>query len=153
MRCMACGCCAPTKYVEFYQNIGALVMRFSKEIKGELCKRCINKYYIEYTGITFAIGWLGFISLIIAPIFVLNNTIRWLFTLGMKEGNPVESEAPSNHPTLSLTPDVERQLMPFTDQILELLNAGTPVEKIADAIAPHAKVSAVQAEQFIRNMQ
>jgi hypothetical protein len=30
--CQACGCVAPTKYVEFYQNIGALVMRYHKSV-------------------------------------------------------------------------------------------------------------------------
>jgi hypothetical protein len=40
--CQSCGVEAPTKYVEFYQNIGALFMRFSKSIKGILCKNCIN---------------------------------------------------------------------------------------------------------------
>lgn len=152
MRCMTCGCYAPTKYVEFYQNIGALVMRFSKEVKGELCKRCINKFFAEMTLITLAVGWLGFISMIIAPFFILNNVIRWLGTLGLKEGNRVE-KVRDDHPTLNLTADAEMQLMPYTDQILELLHAGQPVQTIADAIAPHAKVSAVQAELFIQKLK
>ena len=34
MICQACGVEAPTKYVEFYQNIGAIFMRFHKSIQG-----------------------------------------------------------------------------------------------------------------------
>ena len=43
--CQACGVEAPTKYVEFHQNVGALVMRFHKSYKGHMCKSCIHKYF------------------------------------------------------------------------------------------------------------
>ena len=39
--CQSCGIEAPAKYVEFYQNIGALIMLFDKWIKGNMCNRCI----------------------------------------------------------------------------------------------------------------
>jgi len=43
MICQACGVEAPTKQVEFRQNIGALIMRFHRTIKGQLCKSCVHK--------------------------------------------------------------------------------------------------------------
>src|SRR3954470_19114902 len=36
--CQRCGADAPVKFVEFHQNIGALVIRFHSSVKGELCK-------------------------------------------------------------------------------------------------------------------
>src|SRR6202000_3094527 len=45
MPCQACGRNAPAKYVEFYQNIGMLVVRSLRSIKGNLCKRCIKKHF------------------------------------------------------------------------------------------------------------
>lgn len=38
MICQSCGVEAPTKYVAFYQNIGALVMRFTRSAEGRMCK-------------------------------------------------------------------------------------------------------------------
>src|SRR3954462_870809 len=81
--CQACGIEAPSKHVEFHQNIGALVMRFHRKVRGKLCKRCIHANFWKMTGITLGIGWLGYISIIIAPIFIINNLYRYLAALGM----------------------------------------------------------------------
>ncbi len=85
--CQSCWTQAPTKYVEFYQNIGVIIMRFHKSIKGNLCKSCINKYFWEFTAINALLGWWGVISFIVTPFFILNNVIRYLGSLGM-ESNP-----------------------------------------------------------------
>jgi hypothetical protein len=84
MNCQTCGTEAPTRYVEFHQNIGALVMRFHKSIKGNMCKSCINSYFWRFTLTTLAVGWLGVISLVLAPIFVINNVVRYLSCLSLK---------------------------------------------------------------------
>ena len=65
--CQYCGLEAPTKYVEFYQNIGALVMRFPKSVKGNLCKHCINEVFWKFTLIDLVAGWWGVISFFITP--------------------------------------------------------------------------------------
>jgi hypothetical protein len=78
VRCQACGADAPTKFVEFHQNMGALVMRFRRRVRGNLCKQCINQHFWKMTGTTIAVGWLGVISLVIAPIFVINNVVRYI---------------------------------------------------------------------------
>jgi hypothetical protein len=88
MYCQACGRRAPTKYVEFYQNIGALIIRFGKSIKGDLCKTCINKYFWEYTLICLLLGWWGIISFILNWFFLINNIGRYLGTLGMASELP-----------------------------------------------------------------
>src|SRR4029077_21272196 len=73
MTCQSCGVEAPTRYVEFHQNIGALVMRFSKSIKGNLCKRCIHRYFWQFTGINLVLGWWGLISFVMNIVFIGNN--------------------------------------------------------------------------------
>jgi hypothetical protein len=82
-RCQICGVSAPTKHVEFHQNVGMLVMRFHRAVRGNLCKSCIHEKFWKMTGITLAVGWLGVISCILAPIFVINNIIRYISCLSL----------------------------------------------------------------------
>jgi hypothetical protein len=82
-RCQSCGLPAETKYVEIYENIGLLIIRFHKSIKGELCKSCINKFFWAYTGKTMLLGWWGIISVIVTPFILLNNVFRYITTIGM----------------------------------------------------------------------
>lgn len=163
MPCDVCGQRAPTKYVEFYQNIGMLIMRTSKSVKGELCKPCIDKHFWEYTLITAVAGWWGLISFCLTPIFLVNNVFRFCTTLGMnREGAALPSRAsrashasptaPSEHPTLSLTPDARARLGPFTGEVRERLVAGEDLDDVAGKVARKAGVSAVQAELFAREL-
>jgi hypothetical protein len=79
--CYACGAAAPTKYVEFYQNIGALVVRHHKAVKGPLCKPCIHRFFWEFTAVTLVLGWWGLISLVVTPIYLLNNVGRYVLCI------------------------------------------------------------------------
>jgi len=81
--CQVCGTYAPVKYVEFHQNIGMLFRREHRYIKGNLCKNCINQTFWKFTLITLAVGWIGTISLIVAPFFILNNIFRYIMSLGL----------------------------------------------------------------------
>jgi hypothetical protein len=78
MICECCGIEAATKQVKFYQNIGAIVVRFHKSIAGNLCKSCINQYFWKFTLTNFALGWWGTVSFLITPFLILNNIIRYL---------------------------------------------------------------------------
>ena len=82
--CAMCGLPAPTKYVEFYENIGALVMRFHRSAKGNLCKPCIDRTFWDFTGKTILLGWFGVISFMLTPLTLLNNLVRFMTTLGMQ---------------------------------------------------------------------
>jgi hypothetical protein len=77
-RCQACQRMAPTKHVTFMQNIGLLVIRFPKTIKGFLCKRCIKKYFWEMTTITFFLGWWGIISFFYSLASIPQNISQYL---------------------------------------------------------------------------
>jgi hypothetical protein len=86
--CQACGAVAETKYVEFYRNIGLLIVRLTRSVQGRLCKRCVHKYFWEYTLVTAAAGWWGVVSFILTPFLLLNNGIRYLGRLSMKPPAP-----------------------------------------------------------------
>jgi len=154
MPCDVCGQRAPTKYVEFYQNIGMLIMRTSKSVKGELCKECINKHFWEFTLITAVAGWWGMISLFLTPVFLANNIFRFCTTLGMtRDARALPASAPrSEHPTLSLTPEARTRLDPFAGEVRQRLGAGEELDDVARAVARKASVSAVQAELFAKEL-
>jgi len=83
--CENCLCESPTKYVALYQNIGLLVFRLQKSVKGNLCKACIRKYFWQFTTTTFFLGWWGIISFFMTLFILPNNLIRYLSSLGLPE--------------------------------------------------------------------
>jgi hypothetical protein len=143
MICQVCGVEAPTKYVAFYQNIGALLMRFSKSIEGNLCKSCIHKHYWGMTGTTFFLGWWGTISVIITPFLILNNTGRYLFCLGMPRV-PEGATAPV------LTEAAVEKLLPHLEILFERLNAGEDFRTVTESIAQQTGVTPGQVVLFVR---
>jgi hypothetical protein len=95
-RCESCGVPAETRYVEFYENVGLIFIRQHRSVKGNLCKACIDYYFWNLTGKTMLFGWWGVISFIITPFILLNNILRFLFTLWMHK--PPFQIAPSASP-------------------------------------------------------
>ena len=83
--CQTCLRAAPTKYVEFYQNIGMLFARQQKEIKGKLCKNCINSFFWEFTLTNLFLGWWGTISFLVTPFYILNNIFRYITCVSLKK--------------------------------------------------------------------
>jgi hypothetical protein len=128
MICQTCGIEAPTKYVAFYQNIGALVMRFSRSINGNLCKSCVHKYFWQYTLMT--------------PFILLNNIFRYIFCLGM-EGVPFGAQPPS------LTEDVVQRLEPHIEQLIDRIKNGDKFDRVANDIAMRAGVSPGQVALYL----
>lgn len=94
--CQSCGLPAETKYVEFYENVGMVFMRYNRSVKGNLCKPCIDYYFWNLTGKTMLLGWWGVISFIVTPFILLNNLLRFVFSTGMKK--PSLQIAPSPSP-------------------------------------------------------
>ena len=140
--CQNCGREAPTKYVEFYQNIGALVMRFHKSVKGNLCKNCINEHFWPFTGITLLLGWWGVISFIVTPFMLLNNIGRYVAALGL--------EAPdlgARPPTLNESAVLA--IRPFAEEIIDRIGAEEPIVDVASSVAPRAGVTQGQVVLFI----
>ncbi len=118
MICQSCGIEAPTRKVAFYQNIGALIMRFSQSVDGLLCKNCIHRNFWKMTLTTLVLGWWGIISLIVTPIFLLNNIFRYLFSLTMP---PV----PEGAVVPELTDDDRQKISPHVENLFFRLNEET----------------------------
>ena len=142
MICQLCGVEAATKYVEFYQNIGALIMRFHKSLKGELCKNCIHEQFWMFTLVNVTLGWWGIISLVVTPFFIINNVARYLMCLTMP------AVAAGAKPA-QLTDDAVRRIHPFTNYIVDQLNAGGAVDQVALEVAPNAGVTPAQVKLYI----
>ncbi len=143
MICQVCGVEAPTKRVVFYQNIGALVIRFSRSIKGNLCKSCIHKSFWRFTLVNLTLGWWGIISLICTPFFIVNNLVRYIGCLGMP---PV----PNGAVPPKLTPEAVAAIQPKQDLIFERINAGEPFEKVAADVAAETGVTPGQICLYVR---
>ena len=131
-RCQACGAVAPTRYVEFKQNVGMLVMRRSKTVAGEFCKPCVHQHFWKTTGTTLAVGWLGRISMIVAPIYVVNNVVRYVSVLGMPGpgGRVSKAAAEAALPVMTYTPPPrvsDSAPLPFDDD-----PAAEPIELLPD---------------------
>lgn len=141
--CQLCGVEAPTRHVEFHQNIGALVMRFSRSVKGQLCKNCVHSQFWQKTGITLGIGWLGTISLILAPVFVLMNTVQYLRAIGMP---PTPKGALP--PRLDAT--ATERLGPVTEELFERLNRGEALAPVALDLGPRVGVTPGQVVMYLR---
>jgi hypothetical protein len=75
--CQDCKGPGPLAHVELNQNIGAVYMRFTKRISAELCRRCLDKHFWSTTLITTLVGWLGIISIVVAPIYVIGNVVAY----------------------------------------------------------------------------
>jgi hypothetical protein len=71
--CQACQRRAPTKEVSFSSNIGLLILRIPRTIRGQLCRRCISKYFWEYTLTTTFLGWWGVISFFYSLVTIPMN--------------------------------------------------------------------------------
>ncbi|HJT77756.1 MAG TPA: hypothetical protein VJ739_11190 [Gemmataceae bacterium] len=143
MICQACGVEAPTRYVAFYQNIGVLVVRFGKQIRGNLCKKCIHKYYWQFTGTTFVAGWWGMISFVLTPIFLINNTVRYVGCVTMP---PVPPDAQPAR----LTAEAVERLTPYTREVFDRLNEGEKLEAVAEDAALRANVTPAQVVLYVR---
>jgi hypothetical protein len=142
MYCQKCGIEAPTKYVAMYQNIGALVIRFSSSVEGNLCKNCIHSTFWTMTGINMTLGWWGMISLVVTPFFIINNTVRYLGCLGMESPHP--GAAPPQ-----LTDDACQRLQPLVQEIFGRLNAQEPLERVCQDIAFRTGVTPGQVSLYV----
>jgi hypothetical protein len=128
MICQNCGREAPTRKVEFYQNIGLLFIRLHKNMKGNLCKDCINKFFWPMTLITLFFGWWGIISFFFTLFILPNNIIRYIGALDLAPV-PVGAAPPQ------LTDEAIKKIGPHTEQILIRLKNNEPLDKVANDVS------------------
>jgi hypothetical protein len=77
-RCQSCGALGPTGPVEYHQNIGLIVMRLHRSLKGSVCPKCSSKHFWQMTLATLVGGWWGIISFFVTPFILLTNVIQFL---------------------------------------------------------------------------
>ena len=107
MFCQVCGASAPSTYVAFYWNIGALILRWHKHIKGDMCKSCIHKHFWEYTLINVTLGWWGVISLFVTPCFIVNNLVRYIVAMIKLAKSPKEAVSAQPQQKVEPRPDAK----------------------------------------------
>ena len=145
MICQACGVEAPTKYVAFHQNIGLLIMRFSKSVEGDLCKSCVHKYFWQLTGTNLVLGWWGVISFVLNCCFILNNVGRYIMCLGMESVPPGATQP-------ELTDEAFQKLKPHTESLIDRMNSGEDFARIVEDTAMRASVSSGQVALYVQAM-
>jgi len=87
-RCQRCGNMRQTAHVTFHRNVGMLFLRRSYKIEGNLCKSCVRKHFGEFMLKNLLLGWWGTISLIITPIYTIQNVASYLAAMRDLRGVP-----------------------------------------------------------------
>lgn len=141
--CQACGIEAPTKAGAYYQNIGALVMRFHKRVQGNLCKKCHHKYFWQFTGTNLALGWWGYISLLVTPFFIINNIARYAAAITLP-GVPPDAKRPV------ATPQVIAKLDRVRQELINRLNGGEKLETLAPDMSRRAGVTPGEVVVYVQ---
>jgi hypothetical protein len=77
-RCQVCGNVRLTSPVTFQHNIGMIVLRQTRSIRGNMCKTCMRSKYWEYMGKNLLLGPWGVISVIVTPIYMVTNTVTYV---------------------------------------------------------------------------
>jgi hypothetical protein len=94
------------------------------------------------TAINLSIGWLGTISIVLAPIFTIINIVQYLSSLGL-EKVPPGARAPV------LTPDAMQKLNPYSQELINRLEQNQELCDVARDIAARAKVTPGQVVKFV----
>jgi hypothetical protein len=90
--CDACGAYAPVQNATYHQNTGMLVMRQHRRAGGALCRRCHSRIFWRLSLHTFLLGWWGTISLILTPLFLINNIALFVSSQTLPGGAQVASD-------------------------------------------------------------
>jgi hypothetical protein len=79
--CQACKNMGQTRNVTFRRNVGMLFLRKSYKIEGNLCKPCIHSYFWKFSGLNLLMGPWGTISLVLTPIYLVQNVASYVGAL------------------------------------------------------------------------
>jgi hypothetical protein len=139
--CQSCGLEAPTLAVEFQYNIGLLILRVHKSVKGTMRKTCIRKHFWECSLINLLAGWWGVISFVLTPFLIVANIIQYTATRSLA-AVPWDARAPE------LDERALRWLKPHEPDIRARLRNGERMEQLAPAISALAGVSPGQVQLY-----
>ena len=143
MFCQNCGIEAPTKQVTFHQNIGLLVMRFSRTAEGSFCKSCVHKTFWTYQAVNLFLGPWGVISFVVTPIFLIMNLVQYIGALGMPSVPPGAAEP-------SLTPDEITRLNPYAEQLIQRVGQNNePFDAVVQDVSMRTNTTPGQVALYI----
>src|SRR5262249_19128076 len=75
--CQSCRQILRTKLVSFQRNVGMIFMRRTYKLTGNLCESCIHKHFWQFQALDLLLGPWGTISLIITPIYFIQNIVSY----------------------------------------------------------------------------
>jgi hypothetical protein len=87
-QCQGCKSMRRTARVIFRRNVGMLLMRRTYKIEGNLCKSCIRRNFGEFMLKNLLLGWWGTISLILTPIYAIQNVVSYAAAMKALSGVP-----------------------------------------------------------------
>ncbi len=120
-----CGECfreGKTVVATFRHNIGLVIVHLSNERYDRYCFGCLNKVFFFKTLLTICVGWIGLVSLLVAPIFVIQNIFNYLKAV-FKAERPISSKPPL------LSVQLFRFLDPHRDVLLNELESGVVTDR------------------------
>ncbi|HKS74126.1 MAG TPA: hypothetical protein VFB23_10785 [Candidatus Acidoferrales bacterium] len=88
VRCQSCGGMRQTARISFHRNVGMLFIRRTYKIEGNLCKSCIRKHFSDFMVKNLLLGWWGTISLIVTPIYAVQNIGSYIAAMKALSGVP-----------------------------------------------------------------
>ncbi|MBD3362883.1 hypothetical protein GF362_04145 [Candidatus Dojkabacteria bacterium] len=116
-------------------------MRNRKTVEGDYCKTCIKKLYWKVNTPNL-IGWAGTISLVLAPIFFISNTIQYLSSLGL-------DDVPEGAQKPKLKKEEINKISKFSKEVIELYRKTKSVSETANELAPKVGVAPEKIALYI----
>jgi hypothetical protein len=131
--CDACGRDGPVETVAYRQNTGKLYARESRIVTGRLCRRCSTRAFLRTTGHTAVLGWWGALSLVVTPIFILNNLGYFLWTQTLPGAEALRAHALDGQRAHALALLVTQERGTVIDVISRA--TGAPPDEVASWLA------------------
>ena len=72
--CQGCRNMRQLQLVTYFRNVGMLFVRRTITIRGNFCRECIHKRFWEFAGKNVLLGPWGMISLVVTPLYLIQNT-------------------------------------------------------------------------------
>jgi len=76
--CDRCGGLAETRLVAYRETVGIGILRMESCTEGAFCSACEHETFWHATLVTLFAGWWGLMSLVAAPLVILQNVRRFL---------------------------------------------------------------------------
>ena len=84
--CQSCKNMRMTQLVRFNRNTGMLVARRTTSRAGHFCKSCIRSIFWEFEFKNLILGPWGMISLVVTPIYMIQNAVTYASALHKLRG-------------------------------------------------------------------